>query len=334
MNIFTIYFVGVFSFFSPCMLPMIPVYFYAMMEETPFERKKLFLRGLLFCTGFISIFILMGLGVGGLSSLVVKHKMLINLIAGIIILILALDFLDLIKIPILQKNYSPKYSKLKTSAPLLNSFILGLLFALTWSPCIGAVLGGILTYVSAVSHTATKGALYLFIYGLGVSTPLLIGSVFFDKLQGFSTRNKLFITTIKKILGLVLILFSLTLFSSILKFADVQTKKELEHASKVLTPNELPIFLSIVEPNCTSCKKGSLIIEELKKTCGDKFVEFREVDVKNPNYAYIAIELGIIGTPTYIIIDKDGQELIRYAGEQKKETLNEAIKKITGKDCV
>lgn len=55
----------------------------------------------------------MGLGVGGLSSLVVKHKMLINLIAGIIILILALDFLDIIKISVLQKNYSPRYSKTK-----------------------------------------------------------------------------------------------------------------------------------------------------------------------------------------------------------------------------
>ena len=295
MNIFTIYLAGLLSFFSPCVLPIVPVYFYAMMDEGNHSWKKLFPRGIIFCIGFIVIFIIMGIGAGGLSSVITGHKALINLIAGIIILLLALDFIDVINIPFLQKNYTPKYSRLKTSMPLFNSFILGLLFALTWSPCIGAVLGGILTYVSAVSGSAIKGGWYLFIYGIGLSTPLLIASLFFEKLKGFTSRNHFFVMAVKKILGLVLIIFALILFSQVLKLANIENKKELEHASTVLIPNKLPVFLTLTEPDCKSCKDMAAIIEKLKNSCGNKTIEFRDVDVKNQNYAYISIELEIIG---------------------------------------
>lgn len=334
MNIFTIYLAGLLSFFSPCLLPIVPVYFYAMMEDGNYDRKKLFIRGSLFCVGFIVIFIIIGIGAGGLSSVIMDHKALIDLIAGIVILLLALDFVGIINIPILQKSFSPKYSKLKTSMPLLNAFILGLLFAITWSPCIGAVLGGILTYVSAVSGTALKGGWYLFIYGLGVSTPLLIASLFFEKLKGFSSRNKFFIGSVKKILGLVLIFFAMTLFGMVLKLADVENKKELQHASTILVPDKLPVLLTITEPGCKSCEKTAAIIEELKKSCGNKTIEFRDVNIKNPNYAYIAIELGILGTPTYIVLGQTGEELIRLAGEQTTQSLNDVIKKVTGKSCI
>ena len=334
MNIFTIYLAGILSFFSPCVLPIIPVYFYAMLDDNNYSRKRMLLRGSLFCLGFIMIFVIMGLGAGSLSSIIVKHKALINLIAAMIIFVLALDFLGFINIPILQKTYTPRYSKIKTTLPLLNAFLLGLIFAITWSPCIGAILGGILTYVSAVSGGAAKGAYYLFIYGLGVSTPLLLASLSFEKLKGFSSRNVFFIKAVKKILGLVLIAFSLTLFNQVLKLADIENKKELQVASTILIPDKLPVFLTLTEDGCKSCKHDHLIIEQLKTSCGNKTIEFREVNISKPNYAYIALELGILGTPTHIIIDKDGQELIRYSGEQTIETLNEAIKKVTKKSCI
>ncbi len=333
MNIFTIYLARLLSFFSPCVLPIIPVYFYSMTDENNHSWKKLFPRGVVFCLGFIVVFIIMGIGAGGLSSVIIDHKAVINLIAGIIILLLALDFIGVINIPFLQKNYTPKYSRLKTSMPFLNSFILGLLFALTWSPCIGAVLGGILTYVSAVSGNAIQGGWYLFVYGIGLSTPLLVASFFFEKLKGFTGRNHFFVMAVKKILGLVLVIFALMLFSQVLKLADIENKKELEHASNVLIPNKLPVFLTLMEPDCESCKDMTTIIEKLKNSCGNKTIEFRDVDIKNQNYAYIAIELGIIGTPTYVILSEQGEELIRFAGGQTIETLNSAIKKVTGKNC-
>ncbi len=334
MNILSIYLAGLLSFFSPCVLPIVPVYFYAMMDEGIYDRKKLFLRGSLFCIGFIVIFILMGLGAGGLSSLIREHRSLIDLIAGIIILILALDFIGVINIPFLQKNYSPKYLKLKTSIPLFNAFLLGLLFAVTWSPCIGAVLGGILTYVSAVSGTAIKGAYYLFIYGIGMATPLLLASVFFERLKGFSSRNQLFVSSIKKILGIVLIIFSITLFIQVLKLADIENKKEIEHASTILMPNKLPVFLTLTERGCESCERAQIIIDELKRSCGDKIIEFRELDIKNPNYAYVAIELSIPGTPSFIVLGKEGEELIRIHGERTIQEFNDVIKKATGKSCI
>lgn len=334
MNIFSIYFAGLLSFFSPCILPIVPLYFYAMMEEENYSRKKLFIRGVIFCLGFMLIFILMGIGAGGLSSSIREHRSLIDLIAGTVILILALDFIGIINIPFLQRSYSPNYSRLKTSMPLLNSFLLGLLFALTWSPCIGAVLGGILTYVSAVSETALKGGYYLFIYGLGISTPLLAASIFFERLKGFSSRNQLFINSVKKILGLVLIFFAITLFSQVLKLADIENKKEIQYASTILMPDKLPVFLMITESGCESCERAAIIVDELKRSCGDKIIDFREVNVKNPNYAYVAIELGVPGAPSFIVLSREGEELIRLYGEKTVNELNDVIKKVTGKICI
>ncbi|MEI6092714.1 MAG: cytochrome c biogenesis protein CcdA, partial [bacterium] len=119
MDAWSIYFAGVLSFFSPCILPIIPVYFAILVQDKDKTLKRLLLQGLLFCLGFCVIFSLLGLGAGKVSSLIIDNRTFFSLIAGVIVLIISLKMLDVINIPVLDKSYSFNFNKIRTKFYLL-----------------------------------------------------------------------------------------------------------------------------------------------------------------------------------------------------------------------
>jgi cytochrome c-type biogenesis protein len=328
MTYFSIYLSGILSFLSPCILPIIPVYF-SILSGT----GKLIYKALLFCFGFCLVFALMGGGAGSLGSFIQINRAAVNIAAGTIILLLGLKFLNVIQIPILDRSYSISTEKFKTRFELLNAFIIGLLFAVTWSPCIGAVLGGILTYVSASGSGAVDGAIKLFIYGIGISTPLILCVFFYQRILTFYKNSPYFFDMVKKLLGFILLIFALNLFYHVVTVAK-NNQKQSSVTDKVMTPEKLPLFVSFVSASCEDCETMKPIIEQLNKSCGGKIVDFRTVNLDNSEYDYLAFEKGIFGTPTYILTNDKGLEKHRLFGIQKIEDLNVALEKLTNKKCI
>lgn len=328
MTYLSIYFAGILSFLSPCILPIIPVYF-AILSG----KGKLLSKALLFCLGFSLIFALMGGGAGALGSFIQINKVSVNLIAGVILTLIGLKFLNVIQIPLLDKSYSIDSNKFKTKFELLNAFIIGVLFAVTWSPCIGAVLGGVLTYVSVEGHGVVAGAVKLFIYGIGISTPLIICVFFYQRLNNFYKNSPYFFDMVKKLLGLIILLFAINLFSNVVMLSKT-AHSSLNAVDKIMIPNKLPLFISFISASCEDCVTMKPIIENFKKACGGKILEFRTVDLDEHQFEYLAYQQGIFGTPTYLILDSNGKEAQRLFGPQNSDKINKTIKISTGYNCI
>ena len=179
---------GLQTFISPCILPILPVYFsiFAAGEE---NKKKTVTCSTGFVVGFTFIFVLLGAFAGALGGFLNKYTTQLNIITGFIIILLGLNFMGAIEIRFL-KGFDTKRTKFK-NMDFLSSMLLGIIFAIGWTPCTGAFLGTALG-LAASSGTALKGLLLLLLFSLGLGIPFIISAIIIDRLKGafdFIKRN-------------------------------------------------------------------------------------------------------------------------------------------------
>lgn len=179
----TVFLAGMLSFFSPCILPLLPVYFSIFTanpegEQSTGNRRRLFLRSLLFVAGISVNFVLLGFGAGALGALI--NLRIFMVVMGGIVVVLGLHQTGLIKIPVLMRQ---KTVKVKRAArkDALGVFLLGFTFSFGWTPCIGPVLGAILGLAASGSQ-AGYGGLLMAVFSLGFLIPFLILALFSDLL--------------------------------------------------------------------------------------------------------------------------------------------------------
>jgi cytochrome c-type biogenesis protein len=207
---------GLLSFFSPCILPLIPAYFSLItglsldkLTENKREiRQKVILATISYVAGFSFIFILLGASASFLGGLAAQYSWLIRYIGGGIVLIFGLHLLGIININSL--NFEKKIHVRKKSLHLAQTFIIGMAFGAGWSPCIGPLLGSILI-VAGSQDTVLKGILLLSTYSAGLALPFLLLSFFIHSLLDFMKRANKFIGVINKVSGVLLIILGLLL---------------------------------------------------------------------------------------------------------------------------
>jgi cytochrome c-type biogenesis protein len=200
---------GLLSFLSPCVLPLVPVYLGTVcgpeILEPGAERKRLplFFHSLSFVIGFSLVFIILGASVGLLGFTFGINTELTRYIAGSLLIAFGVFLLASLKIPWLnyEKRLAPSVG---TTTSYLRSLIIGAIFSLAWTPCVGPVLGGILTLAWS-SETAWQGAYLLAIYSLGLGLPFLIIGAAFDSIRPFLRRIHRYSTWSYIISGLLLI---------------------------------------------------------------------------------------------------------------------------------
>lgn len=210
---------GVISFFSPCILPLIPLYFSYMTgislekikEEKILNYKKILLPTICFIFGFTLIFVILGTSFSFLGKFIFNNKKVLSYISGIIMIILGLHISGFIRI---EKLYEEKRIKLKKlNYGCLSSFLIGIGLASGWTPCVGPILSSILLLASN-QETIEKGILLLFFYSLGIGVPFLTISLFIQKIfiilkkiQKIYKKIEIFSGFLLVISGLYLILF-------------------------------------------------------------------------------------------------------------------------------
>ena len=175
---------GLLSFLSPCVLPLVPVYLASLCGPEILEAKagrsriSVFLHSLSFVGGFTLIFVTLG-AIAGLTGFAISpNQALLNKIAGGLLIVLGLFMLAAMKIPWLnyEKRLTPSLGK---TTGYLRSFLIGAVFCLAWTACVGPVLAGILT-LALDTATAWQGAFLLAVYSLGLGIPFLIIGAAFD----------------------------------------------------------------------------------------------------------------------------------------------------------
>ena len=207
---------GVFSFLSPCVLPIVPGFisyivgksFEDIKNTSSTNHLKLFPLILLFILGFTSVFIIMGASIDFLSELFFDFKKQLNFISGIIIILLGLYFIGIVKIPFL--DFEKKFNlKLVQNQPFFP-FLIGLAFAFGWSPCIGPILGSVL---AIAIKDSINGAFLLFVYSMGLALPFILIGLLMGKLINFIGYLNRFIRYFQIFTGLILLITGVLIFN-------------------------------------------------------------------------------------------------------------------------
>ena len=203
-----VFFAGIVSFISPCVLPLITGYISFIcgttLNELDLKSKKFILqKSLFFSLGFSLVFISLGATATFIGSFLLHNSQYLSIISGILIIFFGIYLLELIQINFLNKNFG-NYN-VKFSNNLFFPFVVGIGFGFGWTPCIGPILGSILAYAS-MENSIYKGVLLLGVYSLGLAIPFLVSSLIIKKFLIISKKSKSYLNKIKKFSGIILLI--------------------------------------------------------------------------------------------------------------------------------
>ena len=201
---------GLLSFFSPCVLPLIPAYFTfitglsldELTGDVKETRKKVILATIAFVLGFSFVFILLGASASFLGGVAQKFSWVIRYVGGGIVILFGLHLLGVINIKAL--SFEKKLHVNEKPVHLLGTFVIGMAFGAGWSPCIGPMLGSILI-LAGNQDTVMKGMMLLGVYSAGIAIPFVLISFFITRLLDIMKKATKFIGYINKTAGVLLI---------------------------------------------------------------------------------------------------------------------------------
>lgn len=211
---------GLISFLSPCVLPLVPGYLSYIsdqslddVERRIFSSERLAILGLSFCfvLGFSLVFVLLGTGMNVLGGALIRYKSEANIVAGLIVIVFGLFAAGFVNWPWLQREFR-FHGDLK-GGRAASAGVLGVAFGFGWTPCIGPILGSILT-VAATSPSA--GTSLLLIYSLGLGVPFLVAALFTDWFLHHMGKARRAGPVLHKIAGLLLIVMGVAMMTGYL----------------------------------------------------------------------------------------------------------------------
>ncbi len=212
MAYITAFLEGIISFISPCILPILPLYFSYLAGGVADreERKGMLLKNsLAFVLGFTILFVALGAASTTVGQFLQSHLDMLNRIGGVLVILFALNNLGFVLIPALNNNHKFQFKGLQ-NMNVPKSILFGLVFALGWTPCVGPLLGSALM-MAANAELVHKGMLTLLFYALGLAIPFFLSAVLLDQLEGTFTAIKKHSKLISILSGLFLLVFGIAL---------------------------------------------------------------------------------------------------------------------------
>jgi cytochrome c-type biogenesis protein len=216
VGIFIAFTAGVLSFLSPCVLPLVPSYltFVTGMSledlQEGVNRKATFVHASLFVGGFSLIFILLGASASFLGSFLSRYEIWIGRVGGLIIIVLGLHLAGVFRLTPLMRERRMHFAN--KPAGYIGTFGVGMAFGAGWTPCIGPILGAILTY-SVAQDTMWAGVGLLTVYSAGLAIPFLVAALALDWFLQVFKRFRTWIPIVEKGSGVLLILLGLLLIT-------------------------------------------------------------------------------------------------------------------------
>ena len=206
---------GFVSFLSPCVLPLIPGYisyisgttFHKLSQES---KSVVVFKTLLFTLGFSFVFIILGLSASSLGKIFLTNSYIFRIAAGLIIIFFSLHLIGLVNFKFMNKDlriFTNQYNQSYTFP-----FLVGAAFGFGWTPCIGPILGSILT-LAAIEQNIIKGMLLLSSYSLGLAIPFVISGILINKFFIFSKNFKKYLLLTNRVGGTILLLTGLAILT-------------------------------------------------------------------------------------------------------------------------
>ena len=388
---------GLLTFASPCVLPLIPIYLSVLVggsvEEVrgSQERFKLLTNGSFFVLGFLAVFVLLGLTASALGKFLIQYRLLFQQLGGMLVFFFGLKFLGIVKLDLLDREKRFNFMGRGRIGPL-GAAVIGFTFAFGWTPCIGPVLGSILTFTAVSANSMGEGATLLLLYGLGLGLPLLAVAAFAQTGTRWLRALTRYIPKVERATGVVLVLVAMLMVTDSLgaltfsvgdensarisKEMVVRVKREavkpvvevsptvtvegsdssggqectatssscgidgseefLEGADFELSLDSLvsgPVVLDFFKPDCPACLRMVPVMRSLDNTCAKKGLRIEKIDISDPINRRLALQMGVMGTPTLVFFNQESREVARLVGAQPFEAVHQAISVLMGGTC-
>jgi len=221
------FFAGLASFLSPCVLPLVPVYLAQLVGPSIWQaqlaspsgtrvgmpgasaRLQTLLHAAAFVAGFSVIFIALGATASKLGSLLISQQLLLRQIGALVLIAFGLQISGITRLPWLERERRWQW---RVGTPgYAASLVIGMIFGLGWTPCVGPLLGSVLI-LAAQAHTLSAGVLLLAVYALGLGLPFLVVGAAFDQLAPQLRRLSPYTGAIERVAGLLLILLGIAIW--------------------------------------------------------------------------------------------------------------------------
>ncbi len=205
---------GVLSFLSPCVLPLIPSYVSFItglsLDDVQRSRRVTLVHSLLFIAGFTIVFLLLGATATALGRVFLRHRDWVGRIGGVLVIVLGLYLLGVFNIGAFARERRVHI----TNKPLgyLGTLLVGMAFAAGWTPCIGPILGGVLTYTASAADF-NRGLVLLLAYSLGLAVPFLLAALMIDRFMELFQRYRGALIWMSRVSGALLIAVGLLMLT-------------------------------------------------------------------------------------------------------------------------
>lgn len=255
---------GLISFFSPCVIPLLPLYLGYLTENSKekdkdgnviYKRSKVLIHTLFFVLGISMSFFILGISFTTLGSLLKEYKSIIAIVGSIIIIILGLFQMKVINFKFLQREKKLRLNINPNKMNPIVAFLMGFIFSFAWTPCVGPALSSVLIMASS-AESMFLGNLLVLIYAIGFIIPFLVLGLSTTTVLNFLKRKQNVLENIVKIGGLLLVLVGCYTLVT-----NIDLKKEAK-TTENCTINE--------ETGLASCKQGGKTTSPKKKYKIDK----------------------------------------------------------------
>lgn len=322
INYIVVFLEGIFSFLSPCVLPILPVYLAVLSksvnEDTMRKRSVLIRNTLLFILGISTAFFILGTGISVFRVFLNTYMKWILIIGGLMIVGLGLFSIGDLKIPFLQRERRFHY-QIKEMRPW-TAYLLGFTFSFGWTPCIGPMLASVL--VLASTRHAVEGNILLLLYTAGFTVPFLLIALFSEKMINLLDKLKKHMGKIQKIGGFILIVMGLLMFTKGITMPEyVQPSNEQQESEKSQQIPMAPDFTLVDQygqEHTLSDYKGKVVFINFWATwCPPCKAELPDIEEIYREYGMNKEDVVILGM-TFPNMDreKSKEEIIEFIEEE------------------
>ncbi len=338
LALLTVFAAGVVTFFTPCVLPMIPIYLSTLVGGRPVGevgRGYLMRRAGLFIVGFVAVFTVMGLGAGGIGEFMRAHQGWVQLAGAVLVILFALQFLEVINLRFMQATVRADGGRWTEKLGGFDAVGMGVLFAAGWSPCVGPVLGTVLTYTASEAADPAAGALYLGVYGLGFAVPMFLAAAFAEAgAKALRASNK-FLPRFKQIGGGLLLAVGawLAVVGGQALWQAHSGEAQADGAEVALADaGERPVLVEFYRDGCTICEGMAPVVRAVADACAGH-AEVRFVNISKPENQHLAARHHIVGVPTFAVLEPGGGEVKRLVGAQSGDALRGLLASVALSGC-
>jgi cytochrome c-type biogenesis protein len=361
---------GLLTFLSPCVLPLAPIYLGLLAGASVDEVRRgarpgrLVASAAAFSLGLGAVFVALGLAATAAGRVLAEHREILLRVGGVTVLLFGLKFLGVLRIPFLDRESRPLLERLRLGGSLPSAFLFGAAFGLGWTPCIGPVLGAVLTFAASAAASPAEGALYLGTYAAGLTAPLLLLSTAAPRALALLDRAKRHLRKMEVATGLLLVATGALLFSDRLSLlvpeaapaasaATCPTGTAATCAVPAAAPaaregappapdleailaeaaDPRPKVVELVSRACPVCARMEPVVARAKERCAGRSLAIEQRYVEEPPGAELARRHAVRGVPTFLLLDEDGREVSRLVGEQPLAALEGAMRDLTDGRC-